>query len=152
MLSPGSPAPSFALPEVGSGGVVADPWRHGPTVVAFFKVTCPVCQMAAPMVQAMADAGARVTAIGQDPPEKLSAFMRRYDQRVATLSEAPPYEVADAWGVSSVPSIFLVGDDGVVVDASGAWSREAWNRIAAAAGASAPISSEGDGLPPYRPG
>lgn len=152
MLSPGSPAPSFALPDAASGATVADPWHHGATVVAFFKVTCPVCQLVAPKIQALADAGLRVTAIGQDPPPKLAAYADRFGQRVQTLSEAPPYAVSNAWGISSVPTVFLVGTDGVVQDVSGAWSRDAWNRIATAAGAPGPISTDGDGLPPFRPG
>ena len=54
MLVPGDRAPSFNLPDIDTGDPVSDPWRDtdAPTVLAFFKVTCPVCQMAAPMVQA----------------------------------------------------------------------------------------------------
>ena len=44
---------------------MVDPWRAGPVVLAFFKTTCPVCQMAAPKVQALADAGIRVVAVGE---------------------------------------------------------------------------------------
>jgi peroxiredoxin len=100
----------------------------------------------------LADAGVRVLAIGQDPPAKLTAYVDRYGQRVQTLSEAPPYDVSNAWGISAVPSVFLVATDGIVKDAFGAWSREAWNRIAQAAGAPGPISTADDGLPAFRPG
>ena len=151
MIRPGQPAPSLSLPDIDGAGTVDDPWRRGPVVLAFFKTTCPVCQMTAPKVRAMADSGARVLAVGQDPPPRLVAYRDRFDQRVPTVSEAPPYEVATAYGVAAVPSLFLVGADGVLADAVGGWDRERWNRVATAAGG-APVSTDDDGLPAFRPG
>lgn len=120
-------------------------------VVAFFKTTCPVCQMTAPKVRAMAQGGARVVGVGQDPRPTLVAYRDRFDQRVPTVSETAPYPVSTAFGLAAVPTLFLVGRDGVVADAVGGWDREGWNRVATAAGG-APVSADGDGLPPFRPG
>ena len=146
-------APSFTLPDIDSGEPVSDPWRasDGPTVLAFFKATCPVCQMAAPMVQAMADSGARVVAIGEDPAPTLAGYRSRWGQAVPTLSEPPPYRVSGAYDLVSVPSLFLVGPDGVVLDVVIGWDRDEWNKVSVAAGGK-PVSAAGDGLPPYRPG
>lgn len=151
LAGPGERAPSFTLSDVATGQPVSDPWSEGRTVLAFFKVTCPVCQMAAPKVQALADAGVPVTAVGQDPPPRLAAYAERYGQNVRTLSEPPPYRVSDAFGVTAVPTLFLVGPEGVIEDKVGAWDRDGWNRIAAAFGAP-PVSMPGDGLPRFRPG
>jgi peroxiredoxin len=144
-LGPGDRAPSFSLDGV------ADPWSDGDAVLVFFKVTCPVCQLAAPKVQALADGGARVVAIGEDPPEKLEKYAAKYGQRAPTVSEPAPYPVSEAYGLEAVPTVFLVGRDGVIADAVAGWDREGWNRVAAAAGASR-VSDAGDGLPPFRPG
>ena len=130
---------------------MTDPWRAGPVVLAFFKTTCPVCQMAAPKVQALADGGVRVVAVGEDPPPAITTYADRYGQKVATLTEAPPYPASDAFGVDTVPTLFLVDGDGTVRDAVVSWDRDAWNSLAAAAGAP-PVSDENDGLPPFRPG
>jgi peroxiredoxin len=151
VLRAGDRAPSFELAGVDGEGTVRDPWASGPVVLAFFKTTCPVCQQVAPKVQALADAGARVVAIGEDPPEALARYARDHGQRVPTLSEAPPYEVSDAYGLATVPSLVLVGADGVVVDSVVSWDRDAWNRLAGAAGAR-DVSAPGDGLPAFRPG
>ncbi len=148
---PGERAPTFILPDAVTGEDVTDPWTEGDVVLAFFKVTCPVCQMAAGKVQALADAGVRVTAIGEDPPPALAAYAERYGQRVPTVSEPRPYRVSDAYGISVVPTLVLVGADGVVRDKVVGWDRERWNALAAAAGAP-PVSREGDGLPSFRPG
>ena len=152
MLSAQDRAPTFVLADIDSGERVSKPWEGaGATVLAFFKTTCPVCQMVAPKVEAMARSGARVVAIGEDPAPALAAYRTRHGQDVRTLTEPAPYRVSAAYGLTSVPTIVLVGENGVVRDAVVGWDREGWNRLAAAAGG-APVSTEGDGLPPYRPG
>jgi len=153
MLDPGDRAPSFRLPDIDSVEPVADPWTGavGPTVLAFFKVTCPVCQMVAPMVRAMAESGAGVVGIGQDPAPALAVFRDRWGQTVPTVSEPRPYRVSDAYRLVSVPSLYLVDPGGMVLDVVVGWDRDGWNRVAAAAGGR-PVSAAGDGLPPYRPG
>ncbi len=151
MLGAGDRAPTLSLPDAATGEPIADPWRDGPVVLAFFKTTCPVCQMAAPKVQALAESGVRVVGVGEDPPAKIASYSDSYGQKVPTLSEPSPYEVSDAYGLEAVPSLVLVDDDGTILDAVESWDRAAWNRLAEAAGA-APISDEGDGLPPFRPG
>jgi len=132
--------------------MVTDPWTEGTTVLAIFKVSCPVCKMVAPMLTAMAEGGARVVAIGEDPPEAITQFAETEGQRVPTLTEAAPYEVSQAYGLESVPAIFLIGSDGTIQDSVGAWSRDLWNDLAAAAGVTTPVSTPDDGLRPFRPG
>ncbi|MDQ6852254.1 MAG: TlpA family protein disulfide reductase [Actinomycetota bacterium] len=151
MIEPGDRAPAIDLPDASSGEPVVDPWRAGPVVLAFFKTTCPVCQMAAPKVQALADAGIRVVAVGEDPPPAIRSYADRYGQKVTTLTEPAPYPASDAFGIDTVPTLFLVDGDGTVRDAVVSWDRDAWNRLAESAGG-APVSDESDGLPPFRPG
>lgn len=151
MLGVGARAPSFILPDAFSGEPVSDPWSDGAAVIAFFKVTCPVCQMVAPKVTALAEAGARVLAVGQDPPAALVRYASEHGQKVPTVSEAAPYGVSSAYGVFSVPSLYVVEPGGVVADAVAGWDRDRWNSVAAAVGAPA-VSADGDGLPVFRPG
>ncbi len=152
MLTTGDRAPTFLLPDIDSGERVSNPWEGaGPAVLAFFKATCPVCQMVAPKVDALARSGARVVAIGEDPVPTLAAYRTSHGQDVPTLSEPAPYRVSGAYGLTTVPTIFLVDGDGVVRDAVAGWDRDGWNRLAVAAGG-APVSAAGDGLPPFRPG
>lgn len=151
VIGTGELAPDINLCDIDTGEVVVDPWTGGPTIIAFFKVTCPVCKMAAPKIAALAESGARVVAVGEDPAPALSTFRDQFDQRVPTVSEPAPYDVSEAYGVRSVPSLVLVGPDGVVVGAAGAWDREKWNAMSQAAGGG-PVSDESDGLPIFRPG
>jgi thiol-disulfide isomerase/thioredoxin len=145
-IAPGASAPSI--------GDVPD---DGPRAVVFYKVTCPVCQMAAPKVQALADAYPdRVTVVGQDPPDRLSAFGEAYGMRVAPTVDSPPFAASEAYGVRTVPTLFLV-DDGAVVDTVEGWDRAGFNRVAErladlTGSEYRPVSEAGDGLPPFRPG
>jgi thiol-disulfide isomerase/thioredoxin len=133
-------------------------FADGPMALFFYKVTCPVCQMAAPKAATFGTAYPdRIVGIGQDPPDKLAAFDRSFGLGFLSNSEPPPYEASDAYGVSVVPTLFLVGGDGAVVRSVESWDREGFNdvsrHLAELSGLPyAAISQPGDGLPPFRPG
>ena len=152
MLSTGDKAPSFSLASIDGSETVSDPWTEGATVLSFFKVSCPVCKMVAPMLTAMSEAGVRVVAVGEDPPDALVRFAEQEGQRVPTVSEPAPYDVSEAYGLEAVPTIFLIGADGAVVESIGGWNRDTWNALAERAGMSTPLSTPDDGLRPFRPG
>jgi thiol-disulfide isomerase/thioredoxin len=145
-IAPGAPAPPIeGVPDDGARAIV------------FYKVTCPVCQMAAPKVQTLADAyEGRVVAVGEDPPDRLATFADDYGMHVPTVSDPPPYDASEAYGVRTVPTVFLV-QDGTVVDAVEGWDRSGFNRVSERLAeltgeAYRPVSQAGDGLPPFRPG
>lgn len=139
-------------PPVGTG-----PRAEGPRVMMFYKVTCPTCQISAPVAERLHKAFPdRFLGVGQDPSEKLDQFAQELDLSFPAVADEPPYPLSDAYGVRTVPTVFVL-DDGAVVDVVESWDRDGWNRAAAKlgalVGASAEVVSwEGDGLPPFRPG
>ncbi|MGH2573099.1 MAG: peroxiredoxin family protein [Actinomycetota bacterium] len=146
-----------------SPGVAAPPvpgveFADGPTALFFYKVTCPVCQMAAPKAEAFQRAyPGRIVGVGQDPEEKLGEFDAMYGMTFPRVADLPPYEVSEAYGIRVVPTVVLVGRDGVVLDSVESWDRDGLNglskRLADLTGAAyVPISDPADGLPPFRPG
>lgn len=147
-IAVGKPAPP--IPGVTFG--------DGPVALVFYKVTCPVCQMAAPKVDRFERAyPGRIVGIGQDPQEELDAFADEFGMRIPVLSDPPPYEASDAYEIEAVPTLFLVGEEGTILEAVGAWDRDGYNRVserlAGLVNSSAAIISEdGDGLPLFRPG
>ena len=146
-LQPGAPAPAIPGSEAG----------EDPRVLLFYKVTCQACQMSAPVAERLhQQLPGRLVGIGQDPPEKLEEFRGEYATSFASVSDAPPYELSDAYGVRTVPTLFVV-EDGTVVDTVESWDRDGWNRVARGVaervGSDAEdVSWESDGLPPFRPG
>jgi thiol-disulfide isomerase/thioredoxin len=146
-LPPGAAAPPIA-------GADLDDGAHA---VLFYKVTCPACQMAAPVAERLhRAAGDRLVAVAQDPAERVGEFEAAYGTTFRSRPDTPPYEVSNAYGVRTVPTLFLVRE-GRVADVVESWERDGWNRVAAKLGAAMgrpaeALSWEGDGLPPMRPG
>jgi peroxiredoxin len=150
-------------PEPLQPGSIARPidgvdFSAGPTVAFFYKVTCPVCQMAAAPVSRFRQAyPGRIVGIGQDPEEKLADFDRTYGLGFPSISDPPPYDLSNAYGIRVVPTAFLVDADGSILDLVESWDREGLNRVskelASMLGADfIAISEPADGLPPFRPG
>ena len=146
--------------EVGSLAppVPGVPFGDGPRALVFYKVTCPVCQMAASKVATLDRAfPGTVVGVGQDPGEELEEFTSEFDFGARSVADVAPYEASDAYGIETVPTLVLVNEEGVIADVVPAWDRDGYNRVAAELAEytgqrMVVISSEGDGLPPYRPG
>jgi hypothetical protein len=140
-LPPGSEAPPIP------GG----PPPRGRQAVVFYKVTCPTCQLAAPAVERIfAGVPHGFIAVGQDPVDRLEEFGRRFGTTFRAVPDESPYPASNAYGVRTVPTLFVL-EDGRVADVVESWDREGWNRAAELLDVS-PVSEEGDGLPPFRPG
>jgi thiol-disulfide isomerase/thioredoxin len=123
----------------------------------FYKVTCPTCQIAAPVAERLAQQFPdRFLGVGQDPRDKLDQFAEELGTSFPAVADEPPYALSNAYGIRTVPTLFVL-DDGEVVDVVESWDRDGWNRAAAKLGeltgqAAESLSWEGDGLPPFRPG
>ncbi|HEX9236031.1 MAG TPA: TlpA disulfide reductase family protein [Actinomycetota bacterium] len=147
-LAPGSTAPP--IPGLR--------FEDGPRILFFYKVTCPVCQMAAPAVDAFGRAyPGRIVGIGQDPPAKLASFSHEYGMDFRVTTDEPPYPVSSGFGIETVPTTFLIDGGGSILDVVESWDRDGLNRLskhlAELTGSEyAEISHQGDGLPPFRPG
>jgi hypothetical protein len=133
-------------------------FEAGPTALVFYKVTCPVCQLAAPKVAALEDAyPGHVVGLGQDPEEDLAAFDAEHGFGAPSIADVAPYETSNAYGIEAVPTLILVGADGVVRDVVQSWDREGYNRVARELADLTGLprvepSHAQDGLPAFRPG
>ena len=114
--------------------------------------------MAAPTMRHFEEAfPGRVVGIGQDPEPDLARFTREYEMGIASVEDAPPYPVSDDYAVESVPTLYLVGDAGRVLESVGAWDRDGFNRVAsklAELTGTDPVlvSTPDDGRPDFKPG
>jgi thiol-disulfide isomerase/thioredoxin len=132
--------------------------RDGPHALLFYKVTCPTCQMAAPVLNRFEDAYAgRMHGVGQDPTAKLTAFSAGFGVTFPSVSDAEPYQASSAYGIENVPTMVVVDDSGRVADVVESWDREGYNRasttLAGLLGLDPVVISDArDGLPAFRPG
>lgn len=151
MLAAGMKAPDFEL-----AGEDRKPVRlsallsGGPVLVAFFKVSCPVCQYTFPFLERLAGAAA-VLGISQDKAAATADFRRAFGITFPIVFDAAPaYSVSNAFGITSVPSLFLVGEDGTVAVSGSGFSRADLETIGSGLGT--PPFREGERVPEFRPG
>jgi peroxiredoxin len=154
LLDPGSPAPDFRLPQL-DGGTVAlqEILAKGPALIAFYKTTCPVCQFTLPFLERIHKAGTLpVYAVSQDGAEDTREFNREFGIALPTLldSARSGYAVSSAFGISSVPSMFLIGRDGVVARVIEGWSKRDIESLGELAGAQ--VFRQGDNVPEWKAG
>lgn len=123
----GVSAPEFSLPRLDGGDIsLAEIVAQGPALLAFFKVNCPVCQLTFPFLERVHRAGAqRVYGISQNDAKDTRAFAERFRTTFPMLldSEKNGYPASNAYGISSVPTMFLVGRDGSIERAMSGWSK-----------------------------
>ena len=136
-LPAGTKAPDFSLPFFASqGGSSKDggafslqaALKQGPVLAAFFKVSCPVCQYAFPFFERLHKAyGSQKIAlvgISQDDKSNTSAFLKEYGVTFPALLDDPAgYVVSNAYGLTNVPSWFLIAPDGEIKISSVGWVR-----------------------------
>jgi peroxiredoxin len=126
-LSTGVRAPGFTLPTVQGARVsLGEVLQKGPVVLAFFKVSCPVCQYAFPLIERVyrANRSADVTVLGisQDKLRDTQAFLREYGVTFpVALDDPAKYAVSNAYGLTNVPTLFYISPDGEIELSSVGW-------------------------------
>jgi len=115
----GQSAPGFSLKALdGKAYSLAPLLERGPVVVAFFKISCPVCQFTFPFLQRLFERyggdGVSVLGVSQDDAPSTKEFIRQYGITFPTLIDDHGYPASNAYGLTNVPTIFLVAPDGSV--------------------------------------
>ena len=126
-LTTGTKAPDFSLPASnGSKFSLRDALTRGPVVLAFFKVSCPTCQYTFPFLERLHKAygGKNVTLVGvsQNDSKDTAAFAREYGITFPILlDDTHKYPVSNAYGLTNVPTIFWIAQDGEIEISSVGW-------------------------------
>jgi peroxiredoxin len=129
-LSAGETAPDFTLPTVDAKQVsLKDALPGGPVLLVFFKISCPVCQYAFPfferIFQANRDANVTVLGVSQDNAKNTHTFLREFGVTfpVAIDDSSNGYSVSNAYGLTNVPTSFLIHESGEIEISSVGWSK-----------------------------
>ena len=137
--------------------------KRGPVVVAFFKVNCPVCQLAFPFLERIYKAysgNQKFTLVGisQNDASDTEAFNQRFGVTFPTLlDDSGKYPVSNAYGLTNVPSIFMISPEGEVDFSSVGWSKadfEQLNQRIAEISRTAVVKlfKPGEQVPDHKPG
>jgi len=157
MLKKGQRAPDFLLQTLeGTEKTLSEILADGPVLLAFFKVTCPVCQYTFPFLDrlhAASPPGAlQWYGISQDNLVVTRRFLREYSVSFPTLLDtyASGYKVSNAYGIRAVPAAFLVEQDGQISLAMEGFEKRVLEDLAKRLGVAA--FEKGESIPVFRPG
>lgn len=148
-LVTGTKAPNFSLKTLDDKPfALDDALTNGPVVLAFFKVSCPTCQYAFPFLDRLSRAygpkGVTLVGISQNDAKDTAAFIRQFDVTFPVLlDDTHGYPVSNSYGLTNVPTIFWIAQDGEIEISSVGWIKadfEKINRRMAEAGKSAPAA------------
>ncbi len=134
--------------------------REGLLMLAFYKVTCPVCQFTNPYLEkfrAYEGKGFQIWGVSQDDSDETVEYARTYGNVTFPQVLDEGLQATVAYDLVSVPTLYLLDSgDHILWQASG-WNREEMNRvsemIAERLGVPAvKIVEDDDPAPVFRPG
>lgn len=129
-LACGIRAPEFALTSTsGQSLILSNVLNDGPVVLAFFKVSCPVCQYAFPYLERLWQVhkteAVKFIGISQDNEMDTANFVKKYGVTFTIALDDPArYVVSNAYKLTNVPSVFLINRSGEIEVSSVGWSRK----------------------------
>jgi len=136
MLSARKSAPLFTLE--GSDGKrysLAEALNKGPVLLAFFKVSCPVCQFTFPYVERLFErygaAPLTIWGISQDDAQDTNDFRREYEITFPALIDTDRYDVSNDYRITNVPTLFLISPSGTIALSETGFSKPDLEKIAA---------------------
>ena len=161
-LAAGTPAPAFTLPDTnGQPRSLAEALKKGPVLLAFYKVSCPVCQFAFPFLERVQQRikgrdDVQLWGVAQDGADDAEQFARQYGCTFSMLTDEDPYPVSTEYGLTNVPTLFLVSPDGKIQLSSVGFVKSdieaAAAKLAGNAGATVPIFKPTDNVPEFKSG
>src|SRR5437588_12468269 len=113
-LTAGANAPDFSLNTIdGKSFSLDSETKSTPVVAAFFKVGCPTCQYAFPFLERIYKAypkdKVKFIGVSQDAKSDTAEFTKRFGVTFpVVLDDAYKYATSNAYGLTNVPSIFVV--------------------------------------------
>lgn len=161
-IAAGGIAPGFSLKsldgqEVSLGKVLG----RGPAVVAFFKVSCPVCQFTFPFLERLykryGSDSVAFLGVSQDNAADSKNFARQFGVTFPILIDEKDYPVSNGYGLTSVPTFFLIDTDGSVKVSCTGFGKPELEAIAKELAerrkiALAPLFAPSENVPAHKPG
>jgi peroxiredoxin len=150
----GAQAPAFQLAGLdGAQHSLAEILKKGPALLAFYKISCPVCQLTAPYLERLAASESiQVIGISQDDDSSTRGFNQRFGVTFPTLVDPSKqdYPASNAYGITSVPSLFLLEQDGTISKSFSGFSKRDLEALGERAGV--PPFGPGDNVPEWKAG
>lgn len=151
-LREGQIAPDAELQTVGGGTVrISQLAVRGPALLAFYKDTCPTCQLTMPFLNRAREGKIAIYGVSQDNLERTKAFARDFGIKYELLIDpADAYAASNEFGITTVPSMFVISPERKVLWASLGFMKMDIESLAELTGVE--ILTEADDVPAAKPG
>jgi peroxiredoxin len=134
-LATGTKAPQVELKTLdGKKFSLNDELAHGPVVLAFFKVSCPTCQYAFPFFERLYKSyghkGVTLVGVSQNDAQETAAFAKDFGITFPILlDDTHKYPASNAYGLTNVPTVFWIAQDGEIEVSSVGWVKADFEQI-----------------------
>ena len=159
---PGNVAPGFSLKSIdGKEFALGSALQRGPVVLAFFKVSCPVCKFTFPFLERVfkqyGSGDVSFVGVSQDNASASRDFARELGVTFPILIDEAGFQVSNAYNLTSVPTFFLINPEGKVQVASEGFGKAEMEAIADALAdrrniTRSPVFRTDESIPAYKPG
>jgi peroxiredoxin len=160
----GNTAPGFSLKALDGKEFSLDKLlERGPVIAAFFKISCPVCQFTFPFLERIykryGGDGLTFLGISQDDAKATKDFAKEFGTTFTMLLDEKQkgYPASNAYGLASVPTVFLIETDGTVKISCMGFDKKDLESIAGELAerkkiAPAALFRANESVPDYKPG
>ena len=135
-LTAGTKAPEVDLKTMdGKRFSLREELARRPVVLAFFKVSCPVCQYTFPFLErlykAYGNKSVALVGVSQNDAKATAAFNKEFGVTFPVLLDPQDkYPASNAYGLTNVPTLFWISQDGDIEISSVGWAKADFEEIA----------------------
>lgn len=156
MIARGDRVPDLPLPDLsGASFPLSEAWAAGPALILVGHRNCKTTRQTLPYVDRIyrrRGQGHEVRVVLQDDAPTARQLVADQGLRVPSRLDLEPYALGAALRLEAVPTLLLVGTDGVVQRVSEAFNRADLEAFAELLGVEGALFAADDPSPAYRPG
>ncbi len=143
-LEIGTVAPPFRLEDFDGRVHSLDHLHQGDLLLlVFYHSECPTCRMSVPFIGNLARAvrseRIKIWGVSQDGKNESLKFARASGLGMPILVDADPYPVSQAYGLTNVPTLFLIDSTHTIIDQCVGFTKDDFVRIAQAVARNADV-------------
>jgi hypothetical protein len=150
------PFPELSLPDLtGTRRPLAETWATGAALLLIGHGDCKTTLQTLPFLDRIhrrRGPGSGVRLLLQDERDAARRLVSELKLEVPVGLEADPYPLAEALGLVTVPTLFLLRRGGSIAGVSEGFNRAEIESLAVSLGVEGPLFTPEDAVPAFRPG